>query len=269
MGVFEDPYWNCTQVLSWVQYRDKSLVDRAADDAPKGFYWHFIKETVRIEAGPWALVDEEFAKVRDPFSRGDLEVMDGQKGGAMVSSLEAAESAIINELASSRLEYTGLRNGDGDREKGPALQWRDLRFKEDKDNGELYACPKGLRSGATQWRKLEASSEQVLSIWPDPLASISSQDSPPEHDTSLPDQVVPRSHEMAPKQKAKLTEEAVTLLHGIYKDLNAPRSLNEDWADLMARNGRMTRDVATEARKRLFVARGFVLRRGRPAKKQR
>jgi hypothetical protein len=103
-------------------------------------------------------------------------------------SFEDAEEQVLNALVRGRLRGTGLRNGEGDRQRISQDQWADSQFFWTRPRQGFHLSPLSpsvelsrgyvgprdrLRANATYWTQVGFERDQVLALWPasvrDPL----------------------------------------------------------------------------------------------------
>ena len=87
---------------------------------------------------------------------------------------------MLDALGRGRLRASGLRNGEGDRERIPQEQCADLKFywtpppefhhlQRSVTRSSRYVGPRDeLQHSASYWTNVLLEREDVLALWPDP-----------------------------------------------------------------------------------------------------
>lgn len=149
---FEAKYWSQLQVLLWICFRRYQCVEAVAD------------------------LDQDLDEL----------LVQGFLCGSK-SSWESAERELLDELRDDRLRAWGLRDGQGDLELIPQIEWARLELYLATSPNVPYAAPHDHRRvGGTRWIGLVFERERVLELWPRP--QVSSEEAqptkkPPEHAT--------------------------------------------------------------------------------------
>jgi hypothetical protein len=179
MDPFERPDWSQLQVLLWVCTLSRSAIRVAADRRPA------LRDLDNYQKDPPGF-DDDIDLIADVLMPG------GRIGKRWRSrlrpdcSFEKAEQEVLDALRRGRLRASGLRNGAGDRERIPQEQWADLQFywveplrefhhhlPQSVNRSSRYVGPRDqLRHNATYWTEVLLEREEVMALWPDPLATV-------------------------------------------------------------------------------------------------
>ena len=175
MDAFEAAYWNQLQLVLWVCRGSRGAVRLASGRPPPA------QEINGDRDNP-----PGFENASDIIA--DVLMPGGRIGRRWRSrlhkdlSLESAEEQVLDALVKGRLRGSGLRNGEGDRQRIPQEQWADLQFywspplqglhlSSQWQSGNLrrgYVGPRDrTRANATFWTEVGFEREEVLALWPD------------------------------------------------------------------------------------------------------
>jgi len=174
MDAFEAAYWNQLQLVLWVCRGSRGAVRLASDRPPPS---QEIRDDLDDPPG--------FENASDLIA--DVLMPGGRIGRRWRSrrridlSFGNAEEQVLEALVRGRLRGTGLRNGEGDRQRIPQEQWADLQFYWTPPLQGFYHFPLShsvnlsrgyvgardrLRAHATLWTEVGFERE-VLALWPD------------------------------------------------------------------------------------------------------
>ena len=164
MDPFNKTYWNLLQTLAWVYSGDRAIVREANDDASdSGTFW----QEMRLPDGRKEPV-ETASRPQHENAALSLIIAAVQAGGAAYATIEEAEADILARLEDGRLTAIGVENGKGNPADVPQAFWPFLKFYYDP---EPHAGPRDCDSGMARWHELKFPREQVLALWPDPMAT--------------------------------------------------------------------------------------------------
>lgn len=160
MSSFDAPYWNLLQAVAWIYLGDRSMVERCADDSQTR---ETFLEEVTTPDGQRKLIEVEVG----PHTLVSLLVAGEQNEATAVTSLKVAKAMLIGALGAGEIEALGLENGRGNLKRIPDSTWLDARICDEP----MMVAPQDLfRPGAVKWLGVELKREDVLRLWPDPLA---------------------------------------------------------------------------------------------------
>ena len=155
------PNWNLLQVVAWVYVGDRSLVSKLSDGTNgHGTFWQQLRM-------PDGRIEWTETRTDRP---GPTRLMLGaaSMGGSAEPSFDVAENTIMVALQRGVLTASGVRDGDNRRATVPSQDWGDLEFSYGPD----IAVPRrNPRTGGQRWLDLRFHRNDVLALWPDPLAT--------------------------------------------------------------------------------------------------
>ena len=183
MDYFDEPYWNLAQVLAWVMYRDRALIERASDNNTDfGTY----SEEAMMPNGEIRLIERRGA----PISFIDLACegvfAEHTSPESDLPNYQTAKAQIMRALEDARLSATAIAVGSDVRLPVGATDWLDLDIYFDLKTGTYAGWKKRPRIGDPRYRDVKIARTEILSVWPDPFTNIrvgEANQEPPEHIT--------------------------------------------------------------------------------------